>query len=80
MTKDMMKKMMIAMLLAIVVAAAQGQIMDPVHFTSQLKMLKGQRPPVPDVVFKGRLVKLHALLFCIARPVPPAEHAQHLPQ
>ena len=41
MTKDMMKKLMIAMLLAIVVAAAQGQIMDPVHFTSQLKMLKG---------------------------------------
>ena len=41
MTKDMMKKLMIAMLLAIVVTAAQGQIMDPVHFTSQLKMLKG---------------------------------------
>ena len=47
-----MKRMVMSLLMGLIVLAAQGQMVNPVHFSSQLKMLKGNEG---EIVFSATI-------------------------
>lgn len=47
-----MKRMILSLLMGLMVLAAQGQMVNPVHFSSQLKMLKGNEG---EIVFSATI-------------------------
>ena len=47
-----MKRMILSLLMGLIVLAAQGQMVNPVHFSSQLKMLKGNEG---EIVFSATI-------------------------
>ncbi len=47
-----MKRMVMSLLMGLIVLAVQGQIVNPVHFSSQLKMLKGNEG---EIVFSATI-------------------------